>query len=693
MALVRALNSAISGLRGNQFRIDTIGDNLANSTTTGFKAGRVEFHTLMSQTLSFGTAPQGFLGGIDPVQIGLGVSVASTSRQMTQGELEVTGVVSDMGIEGDGFFIMRNQAGDLVYSRDGSFTINPANLLHNPANGFIVQGINADLNTFTIASGAPIENISIPIGNLQIAVATDSAVYDGNLNGGGEQALQGTILESNILRNGVGGAAATSATLLTSLARSPETPGPDVDLAIDLGDTIFVSGTKGGRTLPQQGFFVGTTLPPGYDGFGTTLGEFMAFAQRALGINDGSSDLLTSAIRDNDNNPNTPGITGTASSFLLNGSGQITGIVMSGVDFSAEGVQINDILRFNSGAGAGQIGAVASFATTTTANDTLMLATPLPSTLPQPVAGDQFSIHERPDITVGGFPSAAGRMRIAGNVGTANNLTDVEMVTSDGISLSQLFTRQEATGESIVSNATFYDSDGTAHLVEVTYVLETKGGVDPVTTSPGNVFRFFAESPDSRLMSAGVLQGSDRVIGTGTIAFSAGGQFLSQNPGAAFSLNIPNAGAATPLTVSPDFNGLTGFSAQSSAVFLVEQDGFPTGVLTDFSVGENGIITGIFNNGITRPLGQILLARFANPNGLRMLGESNFQQAANSGIAVIGQPMTVSLGSIRSGVLEASNVDFAREFTNLIVSQRAFQANARVITTSDDLLEELVNIV
>ena len=699
MALVRALNSAISGLRGQQFRIDTIGDNLANSTTTGFKSGRVQFHTLLSQTVAFGTAPQGFLGGIDPIQMGLGVTVGSTSRAFTQGELEVTGVTSDLGIEGDGFFVMQNQSGDLVFSRDGSFTINPSNQLHNPANGFIVQGINADINTFNIASGAPIENIEIPIGELQIAVATDEASFDGNLNGGGPQALMGTIMESNVMTDLSTGTDATGATLLTNLGRLPETPGPAIDLAIDLGDTIFVSSKKGNRTLPQQSFFVGTTLPPGYDGYGTTLQEYLDFVERALGINPGSNDILYSSIRDNDNNPNTQGVVGTASAFTLDATNQITAITMDGIDHSGEGVQIGDVIRFNTGAGAGQMGVISAFATVgATANDTLVLANPLSSTLPQPQVGDQFSIHEPPNVTVSdgvaaGYPSAAGRIRLSGNVGTANHITDLEMVTSDGISMTQFYHRQEATGESIISNLTVYDSDGNSHLVEVTYVLETKGGVDPVTTSPGNVFRFFAESEDSKLLNSGVLDGSQRIVGTGTIAFSAGGQFISQNPDAAFQLEMPNIGAATPLIVNPDFSGITGFADQNSAVFLIEQDGFPTGVLSDYSIGENGVITGIFNNGVTRPLGQIMLSRFANPNGLTMLGESNYQQAANSGIAIIGQPTTIGLGSIRSGVLEASNVDFAREFTDLIVSQRAFQANARVITTSDDLLEELVNIV
>ena len=222
MALIRAMNTSISGLRSQGYRIDTIGDNLANSTTTSFKTARVGFQTMLSQTLRFGTSPQGFLGGIDPQQIGLGVNVGSTTRNFNQGELENTGIASDLGVDGDGFFVLSDQAGGQVYSRDGAFTINPANLLHNPSNGYVVQGIQADLETFTIASGAPVQALEIPIGNLSIAVQTTTAKYEGNLDGDGEQALSGTVLESQTFVDNTTGlipTAADASTLLSDLSR------------------------------------------------------------------------------------------------------------------------------------------------------------------------------------------------------------------------------------------------------------------------------------------------------------------------------------------------------------------------------------------------------------------------------------------------------------------------------------------
>lgn len=695
MALVRAMNSAIGGLRSQQFRIDTVGDNLANSTTTGFKAARVEFEAMLSQTLSFGSAPQGFLGGIDPIQVGLGVTVASTTRNFSQGELETTGLATDLGIDGDGFFILKNQDGNTVFSRDGSFTINPSNLLHNPANGFVVQGIQADFNTFTVASGAPIGDLTIPVGNLTIAVKTNNATFDGNLKGDGIQALMGSVLESQTLvDNTLGFAPATGATLLSNLSR--DSGAGFLDLGIDTGDVLTIDAVKGGRTIPQKRFSVGTALPPGFDGFGTTLAEFASFLQRALGIN--STGTNYGAVRDNDANPNTPGIAFAATAYPTP-----TSVQVAGINFATEGVQPGDIIRFNTGSGAGQIATIVTLATTTTLNDTVVLSAPFSPGQPLPIVGDSFTIHEDANVTINPTAVAApftlnpgltpGRLRIAGNVGIANGITSLQIANAtDGITFSPFTQIEAATGESIITNASVFDTLGTPHLVELTWVLETKGGVDPVTGSVGNTFRFFGESEDSTFLLAGVNNGTDRVIGSGTVTFSTSGQFLSSSPTPSLSLVIPNAGAGTPFSFNLDLDGLTGFASQSSAVFLTEQDGFRMGTLRDFSVGVDGKITGMFDNGLTRTLGQIQLARFANPNGLSLVGENMYQVAANSGPAIIGQPGQISLGAIISGTLEASNVDFSREFTNLIVSQRAFQANARVITTADRLLEELVSL-
>ncbi len=694
MALLRAMGSALSGLSAQQFRLDTIGDNLSNATTTGFKASRVEFQTLLSQTIRFGSAPQGQLGGVDPIQIGLGVQVGSVSRNFNQGELQATGVASDLAIDGSGFFILENGQGSRVFTRDGTFSINPQNLLHDPSTGFLVQGINADLATFTIPAGGPLEDVVVPVGNLQIAAATQIALFDGNLNSGGETAHMGTVLQSAPLLDGVGGPPATGATLLTALARATGTG--TLDLLIDAGDTITVRATKGGRPLPEQRFFVGTSLPVGTDGFGTTLGEFGAFLERALGINT-ASGLTYGAIRDNDTNPNTAGASYNAPAVFAPSTAAAWTLAIPAVNFAADGVQAGDLLRFNSGSGAGQIARVTGIDVT----GTILTLTALSPGLPLPVTGDQLTLHEPAGVTVSG-PStpwlADGALHVAGNAGLAHAISDLEILNAtDNVSFAPFARIEAASGESVVSNGVVYDSIGNAHQVEFTYVLEARGVVDPISGAVGNTWRVFAEAPDSRLLGAGgAVEGTSRVIGGGQILFGTDGQFLSQAPlGAAgfATIQIPNLGAATPLAFTPDFSGMTGFANAASAAFMRSQDGFATGTLDDYSVGEDGIVTGIFSNGVTRPLAQVYLARFENPNGLDAIGENLFRAAVNSGQPIISAPGVQGNGAVVGGALEASNVDFAKEFTDLIVAQRAFQANARVISRADQLLEELVNIV
>ncbi len=153
---------------------------------------------------------------------------------------------------------------------------------------------------------------------------------------------------------------------------------------------------------------------------------------------------------------------------------------------------------------------------------------------------------------------------------------------------------------------------------------------------------------------------------------------------------------AQPMSITLDagsgtVNGLSSFSGSTTAV-MSNQDGFTAGTLQSFSIDRTGLITGSFTNGVTQPLGQIVLADFNNPSGLMRSGDNMYTTTGNSGSAVLGLPLQGSQSFITSGALEMSNVDLANEFTNMIVAERGFQANSRVITTSDQMLQEVVNL-
>ncbi len=161
-------------------------------------------------------------------------------------------------------------------------------------------------------------------------------------------------------------------------------------------------------------------------------------------------------------------------------------------------------------------------------------------------------------------------------------------------------------------------------------------------------------------------------------------------------MSIPNNGAAEMAVdlfagTASGFDGLTGFSSESTAAAR-SQDGYGMGILSNISIDPSGTITGIFTNGVSRVLAQIYIAEFNNTGGLLKGGKSLFQASANSGSAILGVAGQTTSSTITSGALEISNVDLAQEFTNMIVSQRGFQANARVITTSDEMLNELVSL-
>lgn len=683
MALLGALNAGISGLRAQQERINVIGDNIANVDTVGFKQSRVNFQTMLSQTVSFGTAPQGFLGGVDPVQVGRGVMAASIDRLFSRGSLEATGLSSDLAIEDRGelassFFVLKDGRGSPVYTRDGSFTINPQNLLQNPANGYIVQGYQADFSTFTLVQGGDIQNINIPLGNLRIARETNTTSFAGNLNGGGQVANSGTVLQSEALYDALG-VEATLSTLLTDLQTDPGS-GP-VPLGLQIGDVIEINCDKGNGTLPVAKFTIGDPPPSG----GTTLGEFLAFLEGRLGINSNSANQTYGAQRYDATSAIPTPVNGTIKSIADGGTYTVTstGLTNTAVDFGAMGVQAGDFIRFLSGNAAGEIVEIASVA-----SDTLTFTTPLTR---MAWTGDTFAINEAAEVSLGGVgagldpASGAGQVRISGNAGLMNALNNLE-VTANGRRLVAFEELAQAQGESTRTNALVYDSLGAPRTVSFTFVFQS-------ASNAGSTFRYFAESNDN--------WGISRTVGSGMVRFNTQGQFISSSPDQ-IEVDLTGTGANPAFIFNPDFSKVTGFSASQNAngvvtnlsdVAMLDQDGFEEGTLIDYSVGGDGVVTGVFSNGQQRTLAQIVLARFANPNGLIDVGGNVFRTGVNSGQPIIGIPGTFGRGVIQSGFLEESNVDLAYQFTELIVGQRAFQANARTITTADQLLQELVNML
>ncbi len=231
-------------------------------------------------------------------------------------------------------------------------------------------------------------------------------------------------------------------------------------------------------------------------------------------------------------------------------------------------------------------------------------------------------------------------------------------------------------GDTHTMGITAYDKAGTPHELKLTFV----------NTAPGE-WSWTASSPTAAI-------GPD---GSGTLSFNADGSLKSfAYPGGASTITLtPTAGDPVEITIdagSQDgIDGIVGFSGASDSV-ISSQNGYAAGDLINLLVDSHGVISGAFSNGTTRPLARVALATFTNPAGMISSGNNMWSVSANSGEAVLGFAGDTITDAITPGALESSNVDLSQEFTNMIIAQRGYQADARVITTADDMLNEVVNL-
>jgi len=217
-----------------------------------------------------------------------------------------------------------------------------------------------------------------------------------------------------------------------------------------------------------------------------------------------------------------------------------------------------------------------------------------------------------------------------------------------------------------------YDDQGATHTVTATFARTKNDQVGPPPTSEWTL-DLLAED------------GTTAIGSQSTINFS-NGKLIDGNGDPVTKLP-----AIGPYTI--DATDITSYSGLSDAR-VFDTDGQAKGALTSvsYSVSETGQILGVYSNGLKEVLGQVAMATFKNVNGLEKVGDSGFRATTNSGYAQVGTPGSAGMGSVVNGALEMSNVDLASEFTNLVIAQRGFQANSRVITTSDELLQELVSM-
>ncbi|MBA3965167.1 MAG: flagellar hook protein FlgE [Nitrospirales bacterium] len=243
-----------------------------------------------------------------------------------------------------------------------------------------------------------------------------------------------------------------------------------------------------------------------------------------------------------------------------------------------------------------------------------------------------------------------------------------------------------------------FDSQGTGHDLTVYFAKTADNTWDYNVIAPD--LEVTVPSGDNNPTTGNAL------VAQGTLTYTANGFLSSESDPTGHDISF-NGGVGAPQRVIFDFgtsiteggagtNGLLqqGTSLNGKALVLdtLSQDGFGPGSLAGTSIGEDGVITGRFDNGTTRTLGQVRLTRFINPDGLQPIGRNLFIQSGDSGTPLDGVPGTGAFGKVSASTLEASNVDLGEELVNMITMQRGFQANSRIITTTNDLLGELVNL-
>jgi len=284
----------------------------------------------------------------------------------------------------------------------------------------------------------------------------------------------------------------------------------------------------------------------------------------------------------------------------------------------------------------------------------------------------------------GGVTMQDGRLIITGNEGAVQDL-DVESAditaTNNGNGIGTPFIMQRnamADGESVRTSFVVYDSLGTPMNVDLTLVLQDYEETD------GTTWQFVAESLDNA--------DTERIVGLGTVRFDANGRFVEAS-NQSITLERDN-GAVSPMVVDLEFAGesdeITALTDTASNLAAVFQDGSPIGTLTTFSIGETGLITGAFTNGLTRTIGQVAVGKFSNPEGLVDVGNNLFQIGPNSGDPIVTEPLNFGTGRLLGGALELSNVDLSKEFIDMILTSTGYSASSRVIQTTDELIDQLL---
>lgn len=673
--MIRCMYSAVSGLKGHQTRMDVVGNNIANVNTTGFKASRVTFADMISQNLSGASSPTGTIGGVNPKQIGLGMSVAATDLLYTNGSVQQTGKNTDVAISrGDGLFIV-SRGNEKFYTRNGAFSFDAEGNLTLPSTGLYVQGYMANNGVISIA-GDNTTKIRIPAGKSMKAAITQTASYTKNLN-----ATTPGYEVANILVRYADGTSATTNTY------NPQEKGKLV-LTMDTGKKIYLDGTAAAQTV----------------GSAPTGALYTSKISNVSASTTGLVDLELSLDPANPSSPlkingattpiNLTGLTSGTYQYgdVFNISGTITGIVAtSPTDVTLTLGADNNI----TGTAGVTVTVPRPTSFTYSINDKYSGQMKISKIVANPgavvatVDGNRAAVTAAVTVT-----SATQNYSHTGSAADGNivsvtrestyeyaghRVSSVVLNTKSGTSIDGLIGTNYAQNDtfypSVATTIAVYDSLGAKHDVPVVF---TKASNNKWTLSLGSGGDSFSIYEADGTTTTIALTKTD-------LKFDTSGSYVSGSAG--LSLSYENG--AAPQQVAINLAAITQYSGTST--IAADSDGNAAGTLSSVAIDSQGVITGTYTNGVRQREAQIAMAQFNNPSGLTKLGGNLYQESNNTGTRTISGAADIGT-ELTTSALEMANVDLADQFSDMIITQRGFQSNSKMITVSDEMLETLINM-
>ena len=682
--MMRSMFSGVSGLKGHQTRMDVVGNNIANVNTTGFKASRVTFADMISQNLSGAAGPNGTLGGVNPKQVGLGMGVASTDLIYTNGSVQQTGKNTDVAISrGDGLFVV-SKGEQKYYTRNGAFIFDAQGNLTLSGTGMYVQGYMAN-NGVVTPSGENTTKIQIPAGKQMEAKPTISATYTKNLN-----ATTPGYDVANILVKYADGTSGTTNNY------TPTEKGKLV-LTTDKGKKFYVDSALAG--VQEVGKAPSGPLYKSKITSVTASATGNVDAELSLDPNNSSSpkaiDGVTTAI------PRTGATSLTSGTYSYGGAYNISGKIM----------KIKSIA--NSSDVELELGS----------DNTIKPGTPVKVTVPKPTSftykvGDTYTgqlkitkLTPKAGATVttadgnsavlnaanlpGDISSPDTEYTHQGNLATDGKITaitrestyeyggktvsTIALNTKSGASIGGLIGKSYNRGDtfypSVTTLVTVYDSLGAPHSIPVVF---TKAANNKWTMSLGTGGDTYSITEKDGTTTNVTLTKSD-------LTFDSTGAYLSGSA----SLNLTYGNGASAQQVSMNLASITQYAGTSTVA--ATSDGNAAGTLSSVSIDSSGVITGTYTNNVRRVEAQIAMAQFNNPSGLTKMGGNLYQESNNSGTRTVSGASDIGT-ELTTSALEMSNVDIADQFSDMIITQRGFQSNSKIITVSDEMLETLINM-